>query len=309
VKLFQITLFFFKDKLKNIFHYSCFFPYRKPSKRYKIWNRSRERVFTKKIVAQYQRDKSFFDSIEVSIIMPAFNRAYCIEKPIKSVLNQHHSNWELLIIDDGSTDGLGSFLENNFNDKRIKYYKKEWGGVSQARNFGLDRASGKYIFYLDTDNVWYPDYLRNMIVFMEKGNLDTCYSGTKIIDDNGEIIGYYGEPFVWNECWELNHIDINSFAHRTGLLGKGFRFDENLKRLVDWDFMLTLTANHRTAYAPFLGIEYYDGQHGSRITFTQHLGDEIKELISYVQEKHRSLRDASCTGSKNLRPHWKQILK
>jgi len=309
VNPFQKTLSIFKDNLKNIFHYSPFIPYRKPSKRYKLWNNSREHRFIKKIDAAYQGDRNSFDSVEVSIIMPAHNRAYCIEKSIKSVLKQHHTNWELLIIDDGSTDGLGSFIENNFSDKRIKYFRKEWGGVSQARNFGLDKANGKYIFYLDTDNAWYPDYLRNMIVFMEKGNLDACYSGTKIIDDNGEIIGYYGEPFVWNECWELNHIDINSFAHRADLLGKGFRFDENLKRLVDWDFILAITAHHRTAYAPFLGVEYYDGQQGNRITFTQHLGDEIKQVISYIQEKHRSLMDNSSPETKNLRPRWNHILK
>lgn len=298
-----------KEFLKNLAHSAPFMPYRKPSKRYWVWNARKEERFLKRLGLAYSGNPEIFDSIPVSIIMPAFDRVNCIDKAIDSVSNQTHKSWELIIVDDGSNDGLNTFVEKYISENRIKYQRKPWGGVSQARNHGLDRAKGKYIFYLDTDNSWYPEYLRNMIVFMEKGELDACYSGTRIVDDSGKIVGYYGEPFIWSECWELNHVDINSFAHKASLLDEGFRFDENLKRLVDWDFILAITALHRTAYAPFLGVEYYDGQKGNRITFTEHLGDDIKNIIAHIQKKHQAnIRDASCS-SRQIRPSWKEILR
>lgn len=300
--------YFIKEFLKNLAHSIKIVPYRKPSKRYKIWKKRFEKKLIERIKKFYAINSKLYDSIDISIVMPAHNRAHCIEKAIQSVLNQTHINWQLIIVDDGSTDGLEEYVRKFSRDKRVQNIKKQWGGVSQARNYGLDNAKGKYIFYLDTDNAWYPDYLRNMIVFMEKGNLDACYSGTRIIDDDGKVIGYYGENFIWNECWELNYIDINCFAHRQDLLEKGFRFDETLTRLVDWDFILAITALHRTAYAPFLGVEYYDGSQGNRITFTQHLGDEISNVIKVIHSKHKKFLHDPAIKSKQLRPNWKDIL-
>jgi glycosyltransferase involved in cell wall biosynthesis len=309
MKIFTQLSYFAKDCLKNIAHRISFIPYRKPSKRYKIWNQRRENRFLAAISKIFSSNSAYFDSIEVSIIMPSFNRAYCISKAIDSVLNQSHPSWNLIVVDDGSTDGIDLATEKYSSDKRIQVVKKKWGGVSQARNFGLERATGKYIFYLDTDNVWFPNYLRTMIVFMEIGKLQACYSGSKIIGDNSETQGFFGEPFSWIECLELNHIDINCFAHSKDLAEKGFRFDENLKRLVDWDFILGLTAFHRTAYAPFLGVEYYDGQQGNRITFTEHTGIEIKSLIEQIQRKHQQAKNSNQVLSPDIRPDWKEIIR
>ena len=217
--------------------------------------------------------------------MPVYNRAYCIKDSIESVVSQTHSKWKLLIVDDGSTDGLAAVVEPFLQDERITMTRIEQGGVAKARNMGLKKAKGKYVFYLDSDNKWYPDYLKNMIVFMETKSLFAAYSGVRIVDDE-KAIGFYGEPFDWNECLELNYIDINSFGHRNDDFVKQIMFDENLKRLVDWDFILAITANQPTAYAPFLGVEYYDGQKGSRITFTEHLGEEINSVIKQIQQKH-----------------------
>ncbi len=297
---------YLKEKTKEYLHSISLFKYRKSSKRYKFWNGRRERNFLKEICRLQHHTNN--ESIKVSVIMPAYNRVNIIDKALQSIINQSHSNWELIIVDDGSDDGLDEYIDKFSSDKRVNYHKKLRGGVSQARNYGLEMSKGKYIFYLDTDNTWYPDFLRNMVLFMEHSTLDACYSGISIKDDNGSIIGYYGEEFNWKECWELNHIDINGFAHRSDLLKEGYRFDETLTRLVDWDFILAITAMHRTAYAPFLGVEYYDGSQGKRITYTEHLGDEITDVIKYIQIKHQKLLYNLATKSKHLRPNWKDIL-
>jgi glycosyltransferase involved in cell wall biosynthesis len=206
--------------------------------------------------------------------MPVYNRAYCIEAAINSILKQTHKNWTLIIIDDVSNDNLKDVLSKYITDSRINLYHQKKKGVSSARNFGLDKTIGKYVSYLDSDNKWLPSYLKYMTVFMEKGELDCCYSGIKLIDDENSIRGYYGHQFNWNKCWEFNYIDINCFTHHKKFIDKGFSFDTNLKRLVDWDFILAVTSFNRASYAPFLGTEYYDGEQGNRITFNEYKGGD-----------------------------------
>jgi glycosyltransferase involved in cell wall biosynthesis len=258
---------------------------------------------------RYKAQPSEYDTVLVSVIMPVYNRAYCIQKAIESICLQTHQNWELLIIDDGSTDNLPEIKKEYSHEKRIKFSHKPWGGVSQSRNQGLEMAQGDYIFYLDTDNMWQPHFLQTMIVFMKTGKLDVAYSGLEIVDDNQKTIGYYGEKFVWDECWELNHVDINSLGHSRFFADKGYRFDESLKRFVDWDFILNITLSHRTAYAPFLGVTYYDGQLGNRITFTEFTGDDVNELKNRIHKKHLGNVKNPLNRQKSLRPEWKQIYK
>lgn len=300
----------FKHHLKNLFHRTPFIPYRKPSKRYKIWGRRREKAFLDAVAQEYEKDRKTMDAIKASIIMPAYNRAYCILGAVDSVVGQQHTNWELLIVDDGSTDELHPVLTPYLSDERIQLIKTAHGGVSKARNLGLEQASGKYVFYLDTDNYWFPNYMRHMITFLEKGNLDAAYSGARIVNDEREIIGYFGEEFDWKECRELNHVDINTFAHLRQTGNDAIRFDETLKRFVDWDFILAFTASQRTAWAPFLGVEYYDGRQGSRITFTHHTEpSESEQVLNIIREKHAGSNHKQALETPEIRPRWKKILE
>lgn len=99
--------------------------------------------------------------------MPIYNCEKYIKKTIKSVLNLKYKNYELLLIDDGSTDNTENICLS-FNDSKVKYYKKENGGVSSARNYGLNIASGDYVVFLDSDDSLTPDcldiYLKDMKV-------------------------------------------------------------------------------------------------------------------------------------------------
>ena len=274
----------------------------------KDWNSKEENLFLNRIEKHYCDNKKTYNLISVSIIMPVYNRAYCIEKAISSILTQSHRNWSLIIIDDGSTDNIESILKKHLTDSRINLYKQEKRGVSSARNFGINIAKGKYLFFLDTDNVWFSNYLKNMIVYMEEGKLEACYSGMKLINDKKIITGYFGRPFDWNECLESNYIDINCFALHRKFIEKGFHFDNGLERLVDWDFILDVTANSRTAYAPFLGTEYYDGKQGNRITFNVHKGKSVQKVISKIQTKHKEKKDNRGRYEKETTPNWREIL-
>lgn len=93
----------------------------------------------------------------VSVIIPTFNRAYCLARAIDSALAQTHHSLEILVSDDGSTDSTQALIQQKYNrEPRLKYLYQENGGVSAARNLGLRAAQGDYIAFLDSDDVWQP---------------------------------------------------------------------------------------------------------------------------------------------------------
>ncbi len=93
----------------------------------------------------------------VSVVIPSYNRAYCIAKTIDSVLGQTHRNVEAIIVDDGSRDNTRELIERTYgHEPRVRYLYKENGGVSSARNHGLSEARGDYIALLDSDDLWLP---------------------------------------------------------------------------------------------------------------------------------------------------------
>ncbi|WP_428225500.1 glycosyltransferase family 2 protein [Flavobacterium sp.] len=93
-----------------------------------------------------------------SVIIPLYNKEHFIENTIKSLLNQTFTDFEILIINDGSTDSSEACILKQ-TDSRIRYFSKENGGASTARNFGIDRALGQFISFLDADDFWYPNVL------------------------------------------------------------------------------------------------------------------------------------------------------
>ena len=103
----------------------------------------------------------------VSIIIPTYNRGYIIKKSIDSVLHQTYEDFELIIVDDGSTDGTKQLIDE-YEDDRIKYYSYEHNkGVVYARNYGMKMAKGDCIVFQDSDDVWHSDKLEKQIKILE----------------------------------------------------------------------------------------------------------------------------------------------
>lgn len=122
----------------------------------------------------------------VSIITPAYNSSNVIEETIKSVLAQTFKNWELIIVDDCSTDNTFELaLEFAKKDNRIKVLKNKKNlGVALTRNVALDSAQGKYIAFLDSDDMWMPNKLSVQIEYMEKDDLAFTYTSYQVYDSN-----------------------------------------------------------------------------------------------------------------------------
>ncbi|MFL1012241.1 glycosyltransferase family 2 protein [Flavisericum labens] len=122
----------------------------------------------------------------VSVVMAAYNASSYIQEAIDSIINQTHSNWELIIVDDGSTDETANIIAKNISqDKRIKSFYQENAKQSKARNLGIFHAKGKYIAVLDSDDISLPERLAKQVMFLE-ANQDyiLCGSWFGILDSD-----------------------------------------------------------------------------------------------------------------------------
>lgn len=125
----------------------------------------------------------------VSIITPCYNAAPFLQNTIESVINQTYSNWEMLIVDDCSTDSSAEIIKQFAEkDSRIRYFRNQQpsGSPSKPRNIGIELAKGKYIAFLDADDVWLSQKLELQITEMEEKGLVFVYSDYEKINQNGD---------------------------------------------------------------------------------------------------------------------------
>lgn len=127
-------------------------------------------------------------NILFSIIIPTYNRADFIVKTIQSALNQTYTNFEVIVVDDDSTDNTKE-LVTAIKDERVNYYKKANAERGAARNFGVNKAKGDYISFLDSDDLLYPDYLKEANLFIQKNaSIHIFHQLFEIKNTDGKII-------------------------------------------------------------------------------------------------------------------------
>ena len=126
----------------------------------------------------------------VSVIMPSYNTGAYIKKSIESVLEQTYQEWELIIIDDCSADNTDNIVKMYISDPRIKYFRNERNsGAAISRNRAIREAKGKWIAFLDSDDLWMPEKLEKQIRYMEKNDYHFSYTKYYEIDENGQRNG------------------------------------------------------------------------------------------------------------------------
>ena len=187
--------------------------------------------------------KDYPQNEKVSVIVPTWNRKSVLLKAIESVINQTYQNFELIISDDGSTDGTIELLKKKYSAQlslgQIVLIQNDHIGVSNARNKGLEVASGTYICYLDSDNTWQSNYLLISVNKILEKNVNVAYSGILISDKaKKEKKTLFKQTFDYEQLTLSNYIDLNALCHSKALYEKHGGFDTNLKRLVDWDLVL-----------------------------------------------------------------------
>jgi len=195
-----------------------------------------------------------FPSPVVSVIMPTWNRAPLVGAAIRSVQAQHFSDWELIVVDDGSTDDTANVLASFDSDSRIRYIQLPHAGQCAARNHGQKSSRGALIAYLDSDNLWYPGFLAAAVsVFAARKDVNCAY-GAMITDAHWQRILF--EPFDRERLISENYIGMSTFVHRRVMIDEFGGFDQELSALEDWDLILRYTA-HAPAYRlPVLAVRY-----------------------------------------------------
>jgi len=147
----------------------------------------------------------------ISVIMPVYNAAKFLRESIESILNQSESNFELLIVNDGSTDNSEEIILS-YSDRRIVYLKKENGGEASARNMALAHAKGEFIVFQDADDVSLPNRLSVLLSQFTSDNIGFVHSDMALIDERGKPVGY----------WQSRQIDKNRVLRHLIKIGTPF---------------------------------------------------------------------------------------
>ncbi|MCI2285479.1 glycosyltransferase [Colwellia sp. MSW7] len=182
-----------------------------------------------------------------SVVIPLYNRANIVEKVINSVIAQTCQDFEIIIVDDGSKDNAKEVIDN-IRDNRIRYIYQENGGGSKARNTGIDNAKGKYVAFLDSDDVFLPHHLETSLEVLEQGNNICTYA--QVIVDRGEGVRFLkpdramrsGEHISEYLMCDRGFVPTITLVIPTWLAKKS-KYDEKISAGQDYDMAIKLVAN------------------------------------------------------------------
>lgn len=244
------------------------------------------------------KDKNKLEDL-VSIIMPAFNCGDFIGITLDSVLAQTYQNWEVIVIDDCSTDNTQEIVKLYMSkDNRIKYHKlDENSGAAVARNKAIDLAQGKYMAFLDSDDVWFPEKLTKQISFMKEHDCNfTCTSYTKI-DEQGN---YLNRTIKAHGKRDYNGVlktcpGNSTVIYNAANLGK-FKIP-NIKKRNDYVMWLQVIKNEKYLY----GIEEPLSSHRIR---TNAISSDKSSLVGYHWKVYRQIEQLSLIKSSYLIVYW-----
>jgi len=237
---------------------------------------------------------------KVSVIIPTYNRAHLLPRAIQTVLNQTYQDFELIVVDDGSTDNTEEIVKS-FNDPCIRYIRHEENkGAAAARNTGIKAAKGGFIAFQDSDDEWLPEKLEKQMKVFENApaKVGVVYTGFWRIENNKKIY----IPFSWvkqkegnihKELLKGNFVTTQSIVARKECFRKVGMFDEKLPRFQDWELVIRLSKyyNFKCIDEPLL-ISYYTSESISanndalikalKLILSKHFNDfaEDKKLLS-----------------------------
>jgi glycosyltransferase involved in cell wall biosynthesis len=238
---------------------------------------------------------------KVSVVMPCYNGRLHLPMSIHSLQSQTFTDWELVVVDDGSSDGSAEWLEH-LGDARIRILRQPNRGVSIARNHGLQHCRGELVAFLDTDDTWSSDFLTVMVAAMESNpDAALAYCGWQ----NVGLPGPAGAPFLPPD-YEGPNKEIELFSGcrwpihaalaRRSLLGVGFETD--LTHAEDYLMWLSLGARHPLCRVPQVLAQYHfhDGPQASR----QHLRAALQLYEAQARYLARHPEFVARTGSRAL---------
>jgi len=226
----------------------------------------------------------------VSVIIPTYNRAHVLARSIQSVLNQTFQDFELIIVDDGSTDDTES-LVNRFSSKKIKYvrHQKNQGG-SPARNTGIRLAKGDYIAFLDDDDEWMPEKLERQMEVICKAppEVGVLYTKFRQYDRFGDYVPQRrlakkeGNLFkqLLGECF----LGLGTTLIRKECFDKVGLFNENILYARDWDLLLRISQHYQFLYIDEPLAIVHEQPEGIRLKHERNFADIQRIFETYFPQ-------------------------
>lgn len=234
----------------------------------------------------------------VSVIIPTYNRPEMLDKALKSILTQSWRSFEIHVVNDAGGDVSKIIADNNRNDL-ISYIQNErHRGRSASRNTALRMARGKYITYLDDDDVYYPNHLETLVLSLESSKYKVAYSDAHRIHQvkkNGAYIEIgrdipYSFDFDASALLKTNYIPILSVMHERSCLEAVGLFDENLEVLEDWDLWIRLSQKYPFVHIPKVTAGFTWRTDGSSTTSSPDYRPEWHRCRQIIEAKHKEVR-------------------
>ncbi|EKO3621483.1 glycosyltransferase family 2 protein [Vibrio metschnikovii] len=241
------------------------------------------------------------NSLLVSVIIPVYNKAHCIEKTIYSVLNQSFSNLEIIVVDDGSSDSSRYVIEKIVSlDNRCKYFYKNNGGVSSARNYGLSKAIGKFVSFLDADDIYMPNFLKEMTALCNDMDFVFCghfISHEGVSKKSKARINFKTRDFCLDYLLNRTTPNTNSWLiNRKFITDYMIKFDESLSWGEDMLFF-SMVAYHGKNYKPCKGFyTQYNMYNADSLTKSFNYESKIEHDVLWL-DKLQSYLVSSGNGS------------
>ncbi|MEW6773311.1 MAG: glycosyltransferase family A protein [Bacteroidota bacterium] len=212
-----------------------------------------------------------------SIIIPTYNRAHLISKPIESCLNQTYQNFEIIVVDDGSTDNTEEVIQS-ISSNKIKYFKIQNSERGFARNFGAEKSNGNWLIFLDSDDIIYPDYLKTYYqIIVENPHLVIFHTEFDIIIQKNKI------PHLTNykSLISGNPFSCNNIAIQKSLfLQHKFNEDRTIAGLEDWELWLRISTHTEIKHFPIVTSAII--QHNERSVMQIDKDKWIKKVETFI---------------------------
>ncbi|MCB0362446.1 MAG: glycosyltransferase [Bdellovibrionales bacterium] len=242
-------------------------------------------------------------SIQISIILPTYNRLATLPRALGSILNQTYQNWELIVVDDGSTDGSREWLldQSIFTrscGSRARYLPVPHGGVSRARNLGIKQAQGEWIAFLDSDDEWLPDKLDWQMKFMKESNPQSLIiHGEELWIRNGKRVNpcrhhQKSGGNIFRHCIPRCVISPSTVLIHNRIFQTHGLFREDFPVCEDYELWLRLAALFVVGYIPRPLIIKYGG-HEDQLSKKFKAMDywRIKALLPFLNHHSVSFED------------------
>lgn len=233
----------------------------------------------------------------VSIITPVFNGEKFLAKAIESALDQTYQNFELLIVNDGSTDNSFAIIKPFLKDSRVIYIEQKNAGVAAARNTAIKHAKGKYIGFLDQDDLWLDNKLEVQVAALEQDkSVALVHSKQDFIDSHSNKIDYEwvtgASGYCFRENFKKNRIAVLTVLIRKTIIEEIGLFNEQLSGADDYEMWLRVTLKHPIKYIDQSLVFYrFHDNNVSKDSFRMTITD-LKAINTILSEHPEALNIA-----------------